>query len=651
MCGLFGMFGFGGPPPWRDHGPALVNHLRHRGPDAGAWWADGPFFLGHRRLAIVGLATGGQPMATADGELVVVFNGEVYNYPELRAELEARGHAFRTGSDTEVLLHGYREWGTGLPARLTGMFAFALADRRRGELFLARDRVGEKPLFLLRTPGYLAFASELRPLAALPDVPRRLDLPALAGYLLLNYVPGGRSLLAGVERLAPGTWRSYGPGGERDGTFWRPPDAVDGALETAPVEDVLADCRARLDRAVRLNLRSDVPVGIFLSGGMDSSLLAESAVRQGRLNRAYCLDFAEATHSEYGAAERVAGRLGLPLERVRLTADALADFLRLVEHADDPLADSSGLAVYTLARHAARTTKVVLGGDGGDELFGGYLTYAASRLHARWLAPLPRSCRRLAARLGQALPTAEAKVALSYKLWRFLRAIDLDTGPAHFTWNGTWLPEGAARLADPGPLRDAVREVLGALVERHGLARRPSLFDLQRADVREYLPNDILTKSDRTSMAHGLEVRAPFVEHDLAAWALRLPERFKIGPGGQLKYVLRELARRTFGPEIADRPKQGFSIPVHAWLRAPGAAPLRELLAPASVARLGVLDPAAVGRALDDHLAGRRSYGFELWGLAVLVAWHRARVERQPAAPDCRDLRRVDVPRPRGLAA
>jgi asparagine synthase (glutamine-hydrolysing) len=651
MCGLFGMFGFDGPPPWRERGPALVNHLRHRGPDAGAWWADGPFFLGHLRLAVIGLATGGQPMATADGALVVVFNGEIYNHPELRAELEARGHAFRTASDTEVLLHGYREWGTDLPARLTGMFAFALADRRRGELFLARDRVGEKPLFLLRTPGGLAFASELRPLAALPDVPRRLDLAALAGYLLLNYVPGGRSLLAGVERLPPGTWRLYGAGGERGGTFWQPPGAADASLEAAPAEEVLAECRARLDRAVRLNLRSDVPVGIFLSGGMDSSLLAESAMRQGRLNRAYCLDFAEATHSEYGAAERVAKRLGLPLERVRLTADALADFPRLVEHADDPLADSSALAVYTLARHAARANKVVLGGDGGDELFGGYLTYAASRLHARWLAPLPRAGRRLAARLGRALPTAESKVALSYKLWRFLRALDLDTGPAHFTWNGTWLPHEAARLARPGPLRDAVGATLGELAGRHGLARGPSLFDLQRADVREYLPNDILTKSDRMSMAHGLEVRAPFVEHGLAAWALRLPERFKIGPGGQLKWVLRELARRTFGPEIANRPKQGFSIPVHAWLRGPGAAPVRDLLAPAAVARLGVLDPAAVGRALDDHLTGRRSYGFELWGLAVLVAWHQARIEHRPADPGCGDLRRVHVPRPAGRAA
>jgi len=651
MCGLFGMFGFAGPPPWQEVGPGLVNHLRHRGPDAGAWWASGPFFLGHRRLSIIGLASGGQPMATSDGELVVAFNGEIYNYPELREELRRKGHRFRTDSDTEVLLHGYREWGTDLPTRLTGMFAFALADRNRDELFLARDRIGEKPLFLYRAPGYLAFASELRPLAALPDLPRQMNRPALAAYLLLNYVPGSRCLLDGVERLTPGTWRLYGRDWETSGVYWEPPVAPDASLETAALQDILAACREHLDRAVCLNLRSDVPVGIFLSGGMDSSLVAESAMRQGRLNRAYCLDFAESSHSEYGAATAVAATLGLPLERVRLSADALGDFPSLVEHADDPLADSSSLAVYTLCRQAARTNKVVLGGDGGDELFGGYLTYAASRLHARWLTPWPRSCRRLAAWLSGWLPTGEGKVSFTYKLRRFLRAAPLETAQAHFTWNGTWLPAEASRLVETAEMRGAVHRALPELAQRHGLARTDSLLAWQLADVREYLPNDILTKADRMSMAHGLEVRAPFLEHELAAWALRLPERYKLGPGGRLKYVLRELARQTFGPAIADRPKQGFSIPVHAWLRGPLAGPVRDLLAPSSVARLQVLDPVAVGRALDDHLAGRHSYGFELWGLAVLVAWHRARIETVPALPHCLDLQRLEFARPNRLAA
>jgi asparagine synthase (glutamine-hydrolysing) len=643
------MYAVPGPPPHRGLWPGLVGLLRHRGPDGGAWWADGPFFLGHRRLAIVGLSTGRQPMATADGDLVTTFNGEIYNYPELRRELEAHGCRFRTDSDTEVLLHGYRLWGEGLPARLTGMFAFALADRRRRSLFLARDRFGEKPLFLARTGRYLAFASELRPLAALPDLPQRLNPEALAGYLLLNYVPGTRCLLDGVERLRPGTWRLLTPQGERGGEYWSPPQAAEVAAPR-PLPELLDECQARLDEAVRLNLRADVPVGIFLSGGMDSSLLAESAARQGRLNRAYCLDFVESSHSEYPAARLVADRLGLELERVTLSADALTAFPDLVEHADDPLADSSALAVWTLARQAARGNKVVLGGDGGDELFGGYLTYRATRLHARYVSALPRLLRRGLAWAGRALPTGEGKVSFSFKLRRFLRALHLPAGQAHFSWNGTWLPAEAAALLRPGPARDAALAALPALAAGHGLGGRPGLFELQRADVCEYLPNDILTKTDRMSMAHGLEIRAPYLEHAFASWALRLPAAAKLGRG-ELKVVLRALARCTFGPAIADRPKQGFSIPVHQWLRGPSAAAVHDLLTPRAVERLEVFEPDRVGAVVADHFSGRRSYGFELWGLAVLVAWHRARVQRRPTLPLDAGLEQLDFGQPGASAA
>jgi len=291
MCGLVGFFAREGDAPHRGRWPELVNHLRHRGPDAGAFWADGPFFLGHRRLSILGLASGHQPMATADGQLVVILNGEIYNFVELRAELQALGHAFRTDSDTEVLLHGYRAWGEDLPQRLVGQFAFALADRRLRRLFLVRDRFGEKPLFVLRTPRYVAFASELRPLAALPDLDRRLDVAALGGYLSLNYVPGDQTLLAGVHRLPPATQTTFTIEGERSRRYWEPPSAArEGPAE---MEGALAEWRPLFDRSVRLAMRADVPVGIFLSGGMDSALVAESAVRQGRLSRAFFLDFEE----------------------------------------------------------------------------------------------------------------------------------------------------------------------------------------------------------------------------------------------------------------------------------------------------------------------------------------------------------------------
>jgi asparagine synthase (glutamine-hydrolysing) len=630
MCGIVGLFSFKGPAPFRGHWPRMINHLAHRGPDGGGFWAEGPFFLGHRRLSILDIAGGSQPMTDGDGSLVVVYNGEIYNYLELRRELTDLGARFRTASDTEVLLHGYRAWGTDLPRRLTGMFAFALADRRKQTLFLARDRFGEKPLLWRRKGDYLAFASELKALCALPDLDRRMDPDALAGFLTHNYVPGDSTLMAGVKRLAPGSWALYGvDGGRREGVFWRPPAAV-GESPPQSLPEAVEVFREKLDGAVRIALRSDVPVGIFLSGGVDSPLTAESAVRQGRLHQAYVVDFEEQTYSEYAGARRVAERLGLPLKRVVLTAAVLEEFFDLVGHADDPLADASMLPVWAVSRRAARDDKVVLGGDGGDELFGGYLTYRATLLHQRYTAALPRPFRRAAAGLGRRLPTSEGKVTRSYKLRRFLRAADLPPGQAHFTWNGGWLPAEAAGLLTPGPARRAAGAVLAG---RFGDQGRVSILDLQRADLENYLPNDILVKTDRLSMAFGLETRAPLLNHDLAKWALSLPESLKIGPRGELKRVLRAAAREIYGPGIADQPKQGFSPPIHAWVRGVMAETMHDLLAPSSVKRLGFLDAEAVGAAWRDHLAGRRSYGFELFTLAVLVAWHRLRIERPPAAP------------------
>lgn len=303
-------------------------------------------------------------MATTDGALVVVFNGEIYNYLELREELASRGHRFRTSSDTEILLYGYREWGAELPSHLIGMFAIALADRRRNELFLTRDRFGEKPLLYSEKGDSVVFASELRPLATLA-ADRELDGEALADYLCLNYVPGEGTLMKGVRRLRPGTWRLYrDQGPTKSGTYWeRPP--VDEVLPSVTMEAAVEKLEALLDRSVELALRSDVPVGIFLSGGIDSSLVSLSAARSGQLHRAYCLTFEEEGFSEWAKAKEIARSLGIPITRAVLSPAALNDFLDVVDHADDPLADSSALAVWTLAREAAKTSKVVLGGGMG----------------------------------------------------------------------------------------------------------------------------------------------------------------------------------------------------------------------------------------------------------------------------------------------
>ncbi len=634
MCGIVGLFGRqGAPPPYREHWEDLVNHLQHRGPDEGGWWGDGPFFLGHRRLSIIGLKSGQQPMATSDGRYVVTFNGEIYNYLELRKQLEQRNYVFQTDSDTEVLLHGYVEWGTLLPTHLIGMFAFAIADRAKSEIYLARDRFGEKPLFYMVRPDYAAFASELRPLAALPGLSREIDLEALGGYLSLNYVPGTRTMMEGVRRLEPGHWMLITRDSAHDECYWSPP-AAEAASVAGSIGEAEEEWRERFDDAVRLCLRSDVPVGIFLSGGIDSSLVAESAMRQGNLSTAYFIDFEDESYREYEAASEVANHLGIPLERTVLAPGTLGEFLSLVEHADDPLADSSALPVWVLSRLAASGNKVVLGGDAGDELFAGYLTYRASQHHAALFSHLPMPLRKAIAAIGAQIPTTEGKVTFSYKLRRFLRAAHLNGGMAHLSWNGTWLPSEAANLVLAGDAREQVSGALGRKVDELGMAgQRCSLSELQRVDVHEYLTNDILTKTDRMSMAHGLETRAPFLDYRLAEWALKLPDHFRISPGGELKTVLRAAARKTFGPKIADRPKWGFSIPIHDWVRGEMAGMVQDLLSEESLRRTGVFDPAGVRKVLDAHFSGRRSYGFEIWGLAVLMAWVRCRIDTAPSPP------------------
>jgi asparagine synthase (glutamine-hydrolysing) len=634
VCGILGHFAIGRSRAEARLWRRLVNLLAHRGPDDSTFWSDGRFTFGHRRLSIIDLSSAGrQPMPTDDGQFVVTFNGEIYNYVELREELAAFGYRFQTRSDTEVLLHGYRQWGTSLPVRLRGMFAFAIADRRRQELFVARDRFGEKPLFVHEDGSGISFASELKALAALPHVTRELNDAALAGYLCLNYVPGEDTMVRGITRVRQGSWRLWtAAGASRTDSYWQPPRGEEDDLR--PLADATERLETLLDESTRLALRSDVPVGVLLSGGIDSSLVARSAARSGRLSAAYCLTFAEESYSEWPKAERTARQLGVPLVEVRLDAAAVRDFDKIVDHGDDPLADSSSLAVWTLSREVSRQNKVVLSGDGGDELFGGYLTYRATLLHAGVTSRLPMPLRRALARLGGHLPTNERKVSTSFKLRRFLRASDLPSAIAHFTWNGTWLPEEAARLLSGRHQRTAAAGAIARLASKHGVAlERPTLRQMQLADIAEYLPNDILTKSDRMSMAHGLEIRSPFLDPELAEFALRLPDASKLSLRGPGKRVLRELAKRSYDVDVAGARKQGFSIPVHAWLRGPARPLVEDLLAPASLASLPALDPTAVSRAVADHMSGRRSFGFELWGLAVLVAWHRRYVQHRIETP------------------
>lgn len=648
MCGILGAADWRGGSLDTARFAAATNLLRHRGPDGGAYWAEPGVFLGHRRLAIIDIAGGLQPMPSGDGRVVLLLNGEIYNYRELREELSARGVRFRTTSDTEALVEGYRVWGADVVTRLDGMFAIAAYDRVTRELFLARDRLGEKPLLIAAQPGRVVFASEMAPLSALGAAGAELDLDALGGFLCLNYVPGGHTMLRGVERLPPATWRRYRADGTvEQHTYWRASDApaVDVPADGETALDALQD---RLDHAVALTLRSDVPVGLFLSGGVDSALIAESAARQGHLAAAFTVDYEEAEFSEAARARHVAETVGVELVRVPLDAQALLGVEALASHLDDPLADASAAAVWSVAEAAARRVKVVLSGDGGDELFGGYLSYGTTALHRDLAALVPGPLRAVAGQLAGLVPVSPAvKAGADDKLRRFLRAVALPTREAHFTWNGGWVPtDAAALLTGADPKRAALGAITAVAAQ---VPERPSLRDLQQADLAEYLPNDILAKVDRSTMAHGLESRAPFLDRQCAEFALGLPDRLKTTGRSRTKVLLRRLVARHFGEAHARAPKLGFSVPLHHWLRGSGREVMRRVLDRDRVAQLGVLDAGAVHRAADDHVSGRRSLGPEIWGLMVLVCWFEQRVAAPPslAAQDTSDLHRLTFAPPR----
>jgi asparagine synthase (glutamine-hydrolysing) len=633
VCGIAGIFGTD-LSQRRDALLAATSLLVHRGPDGGGYWHEPPFAFGHRRLSIIDLATGAQPMADISGRYVITYNGEIYNYVELRAELESRGSRFQTNSDTEVILEAYRHYGVEAASRLVGMFALAIADRVERTLYLARDRLGEKPLYIWTTrSGETVFASELKAFTGFPGFECAIDPVALSGLLLLNYVPGHDTLLQGVSRLPAGTWRLLHVNGRcRSGTYWTPASR-ETIHECTPLAGTAAvgELAQRLDAAVHIALRSDVPVALFLSGGIDSSLVAESATRQGYLRHAYCLDFDDARFSEWPNAKRVADRLGVELRRAVAAPLSPEGFERLVYHADDPLADSSAVPVDALARDVARDYKVAISGDGGDELFGGYLTYQATALYRRIHKFPGAPMRRIAGWLaGKSVGTG--KVSLPYQAHRFLRAWGLPPGLAHFTWNGAWLPHDASSLLAPALRSErSVERAVEALLARAELPDAPDLRSLQMADMREYLPHDILTKVDRMTMAHGLESRAPFLNPAVAEFGVTLQSREKLGVRGKPKRILRALAARIFPPEISTAKKQGFSIPVHAWLRSQMRDSLETFLSRERLRAMPFLDADSVLAKKAQHLGGKADLGFELWGLMALSAWWQQRMHG-PAA-------------------
>jgi asparagine synthase (glutamine-hydrolysing) len=617
MCGICGIASTrGAVDPNRL--AAMSATLVQRGPDSDGVYVNGEIGLAARRLAIIDLVSGDQPITNEGAEVTVVQNGEIYNFQELRQELQRAGHRFVTNGDTEVLIHLYTQHGDGFADRLRGMFALALWDGKRRRLVLARDRYGIKPLYYREAEGELAFASELR---ALPR--GEIDLDALDAFLAFNSVPGPLSIFREVRKLQPGHVLTWQDGRSELLRYARPaPVPADGVRDDEEAE-LVEELRARLRDSVRAHLVSDVPVGVLLSGGIDSSVLAALAAEElSEPLRTFSIGFEERSFDELGDARLVAERYGTDHHELVLRPDAALLLPALADAFDEPFADSSALPTYLVSQLAAGEVKVALSGEGGDELFGGYYTYAADLLAERagWTARFLRP-------VVERLPSSSARASFDYKAKRFVRAAHLPPLERHHGWKEIFSPDARAELTgrdalDPVDLlRDRFEETGGAEL----LAR------LQDVDLGTYLVDDLLVKTDRASMAHSLEARVPFLDSVVTNFAFSLPSKHKVR-GLRKKVLLRKAAEPLVPGELLRRRKRGFSIPAAAWLRGELEPFARETLSPETLRRQGFFRPEVVTRLLDDHVAGREDLSRQLWGLLAFTLWHERHVERTPGA-------------------
>jgi asparagine synthase (glutamine-hydrolysing) len=614
MCGIAGFLAAPGERADRAIAERMIASLRHRGPDAVGYHVDGRVALGIARLRIIDLHTGDQPIANEDGSVHVVLNGEIYNSLALRERLRGLGHRFATGSDTEVIVHAWEESGEACLESLNGMFALAVWDRPREQLFLARDRMGEKPLYYASADGALIFASELRALLAHPAVGRRLDVRGLARYLAFDFVPDPHAILQGVCKLAPGHSLAIGGGTPRPRRYWEIPFEPD---ETTSEATWCERIRARLDEAVALRLHSDVPVGCFLSGGIDSTSVASTAARRHRGISTFSVGFDEPGYDERRWARLVAERYGTRHKELVLSpADAAAVIGDLGRLMDEPLADMAFVPLYLLSRAARGCVAVALTGDGGDELFAGYPSMAADWWHQR-AGRLPRAARASLSWLAVHAP------AVPDPLREFLLALDLPPDARNQPLLGGLPPDrhGAllsrdvtASLAGFAPYAD-IDDALASCESDDPAAR------LIHRYCKLYLAGQNLVNADRASMAVSLELRAPLLDHTFVELTARIPSRLKMAGLGSLKRLFKRAMSDRLPGEILARGKHGFGVPFGQWFRGVLAPIVREILNPERLGRIGLFDPPAVRRLLDEHVSGVRSHARLLWALLVFEQW------------------------------
>lgn len=631
MCGITGWANLDPHTPptagARELLHSMCERMVHRGPDSEGLLVSSGVGLGMRRLAIIDLVTGEQPVFNEDQSVAVIFNGEIYNYRELRSDLEKRGHSFRSASDTEVLPHLYEEYGKDMVQHLNGMFAFALWDSHRRRLFIARDRFGEKPLYWGIFAGKLLFASEPKVLLAHPAVRPALNVQALRQYLSFDYVPAPLSIYEGINKLPAAHTLTLEDGHVETEAYWclsyrtnQPLPSEDEAAQK--VQELLAD-------SVRMRLVSDVPLGVLLSGGVDSSAVTALAVRaSSEAVKTFSISFAESSFDESSYARRVATFLGTDHHEERLSADLAANLVAEIgSWMDEPFSDPSLVPTYLLSRFTRRHVTVALGGDGGDELFAGYPMYRAQHLAEIYMR-LPNVLKSaVIERLVRLLPVKTKNLSFDYKALRFITGAKYDPVARHHVWFGSFTPEEHEQLLT----RDALSASNGDIYRDARLMSEECDAEdiverMQNLDTRLYLAEDILTKVDRASMSVSLEVRAPFLDPRVAEYAASLPASYKLR-GRKAKYILKRAVAGLVPPFVTRRSKKGFGVPVAEWLKGKLKPLARDLLSPDRVRRAGVFNPDYITRLQDEHERGVANHRKLLWTLLMFELWHESFVE------------------------
>lgn len=607
MCGIAGFTHRGRPAP-AGRIEAITQALHHRGPDQWGVHEAPDCSIGAVRLRIIDLAGGVQPIYSDDRDTVIVFNGEIYNHDELREELRSKGRRFHSRSDTEVVLQGFLEWDLGVFERLRGMFGVALWTETKRRLILARDRMGIKPLYLYRQGENLFFGSELKSILGHPEIPRYFSKEGLNAYLSMNYIPKPFSMVDGITKLTPGHWLEWIDGRECTGPYWQLRFAPDPNITLAAAKEELDHL---LRAAVKEHLISDVPLGIWASGGVDSSTVLHyaSQVANQKL-KTFSVSFQGRSFDESPWFREIARKYDTDHHEFDLHPENdLADTVQQIPfYSDEPSADAGALPVWYLSKMCRSQVTVALSGEGADELFGGYYTYLADR-YANWMRAVPRPFRQAGLSLAHLLlPVSDDKISFEYKVKRFLTGSLLDPFEAHLYWNGTFTSSERARLLQENWLT--------------GLPTPPQYTGFLELDQHWYLADDILTKCDRMSMAHSLEVRPPLLDHRLVEFAARLPETYKVN-GSKLKFILRDLMRGKLPDSVLDRKKEGFDIPAHDWFRTVLKPLLHDTLTPQAIREMGLFREGAVEKVLAAHDRREANYGYHLWGLLMLFLWKK----------------------------